>query len=143
MNKKIKHGYDVSFYINEIGNYTLDIYSNKRSSGHLLLIASFKINCQEAPSDKKYFPYFSYKYETTEVELISPLDRVLISGNKYNFKFQSSDKKIILSFNGLNKEMNKNENVYTLDDVLIEGTPGDIVSILNGDGDEYVKYNIK
>ena len=39
--------------------------------------------------------------------------------------------------------MNKNENVYTLDDVLIEGTPGDIVSILNGDGDEYVKYNIK
>ncbi len=143
INKKIKYGYNVSFYINEIGNYTLDIYSNKRSYGYLPLIGSFKINCQETPTDKKYFPYFSYKYETTEVQLISPLDRDLISGNKYNFKFQSSDKKIILSFNGLNKEMNKNENVFTLNDALIEGTPGDTISILNGDGVEYVKYKIK
>ncbi len=30
MNKKIKYDYDVSFYINEIGNYTLDIYSNTK-----------------------------------------------------------------------------------------------------------------
>ena len=49
--KKIKFGYDVSFYINEIGNYTLDIYSNKRPYGYLLLIVSFKINYQEAPTD--------------------------------------------------------------------------------------------
>ena len=39
--------------------------------------------------------------------------------------------------------MNKNENVFTLNDALIERTPGDTISILNGDGVEYVKYKIK
>jgi hypothetical protein len=121
INNKNGKEYNVNFYINEEGNYTLDLYSNTRVYEYSPLIVSFDIKCRESPNEKKYYPFFYFNYETKDVELISPLDKDLVSGNKYNFEFKSPDEKIILSYNGLIKEMDKNGTIFTLNDILIEG----------------------
>ena len=142
MNKKITNGYDVSFYINNVGTYTLQIYSNKGEYTTLPLTVQFTITCQTTQTSKKYYPIFYNTYEKSDMELISPLDGELKSGNKYNFQVKSSEESLVVYYNGQWTDMNKNGNTFTANNVLVQGS-NEVCYILNNDGNVFVKYTIK
>ena len=55
MEKKIENGYNIIFYINEAGNYDLDIKANIDHSNSYIGIVNFKITCNSTPDEKNYF----------------------------------------------------------------------------------------
>ena len=60
MEKKITNGYDIIVYINEEGNYDVDISANIDidNSNNYVDILNYKIKCNSAPNTNKYFPEF-------------------------------------------------------------------------------------
>ena len=56
MEEKITNGYDINFYINEAGNFDLEISANNDGSNSYNGIVSFKIKCDTTPSTNKFFP---------------------------------------------------------------------------------------
>ena len=130
--KKITNGYDIIVYINEEGNYDVDIsanidYSNNDYEG----ILNYKIKCNSAPNTKKYFSEFKPDYKKdNNIELISPLEKVLVQGQKYNFVINSGnyDKLyLLLGFDSYEiVEMDKEGITFKENNLMIHG---DFVSI--------------
>ena len=127
MEEKITNGYDINFYINEEGNYDLEINANNDGSNSYKRIVSFKIKCDTTPSTKKLFPILYSEYKNDEsMKLISPIDNDLIQGEKYNFKIQTSqyDQLYLLIGKTSNNEfiaMNKEGTTFTENEVMIHG----------------------
>ena len=127
MEEKIANGYDIYFYINEEGNYDLEINANNDGSNSYERIVSFKIKCDTAPSTKKFFPILASEYKNDEImKLISPIDNDLIQGEKYNFKIQASqyDQLYLLIGKTSNNEfiaMNKEGTTFAENEVMIHG----------------------
>jgi hypothetical protein len=127
MEEKITNGYDINFYINEAGNFDLEISANNDGSNSYNGIVSFKIKCDTAPSTNKFFPTLFSGYKNDEsMKLISPIDNDLIQGEKYNFKIQSSryDKLYLLIGKSNNNEfivMDKEGTTFTENEVMVHG----------------------
>ena len=141
MNKKTKNGYDVSFYINDAGTYTLNIFANKGEYTSLPLAVEFALTCDKTQTDKKYYPTFYSIYEKSDMELISPLDGELKSGSKYNFKIKSSSESLFLYTNGEFTEMDKKGDTFTTNNVLIN--KGGDIYIIDESGNYYIGYKVK
>ena len=127
MEEKITNGYDINFYINEAGNFDLEISANNDGSNSYKGIVSFKIKCDTAPSTNKFFPTLFSGYKNDEsMKLISPIDNDLIQGEKYNFKIQTSnyDQLYLLIGKTNNNEfiaMNKEGTTFTENEVMVHG----------------------
>ena len=132
MEKKITNGYDIIVYINEEGNYDVDIRANiDYSNNDYESILNYKIKCNSAPNTKKYFPEFKPDYKKDDnIELISPLEKVLVQGQKYNFVIKSGnyDKLYLLLGFGSYEivEMDKEGITFKENNLMIHG---DFVSI--------------
>ena len=131
MQNIITNGYKINFYINEAGEYDLQIYANHDPSTSFPFIISFKIKCDSSPIEKKYFPNL-YLYDLYNIapndfninfELISPIANELIKGNKYNFKIKSSSYDKLYIFNNYEYIEMKKEGMYLIkNEVLIDGS---------------------
>ena len=132
MEKKIANGYDIIVYINEEGNYDVDISANIDKSNNYVGILNYKIKCNSAPNTKKYFPEFKPDYKKDDnIELISPLEKELMQGQKYNFVINSGnyDKLyLLLGFDIYYEivEMDKEGITFKENNLMIHG---DFVSI--------------
>ena len=71
MEKTIENGYNIIFYINEAGDYDLDIKANIDHSNRYIGIVNFKIICNSSPDEKKLFTKFTSDYKNDDnIELI-------------------------------------------------------------------------
>ena len=126
MQEKITNGYIIIFYINEEGNYNLEIGARKREESDYHSILNFQIKCSSTPNIKKYFPTFTQDYQLDDsIKLIFPINNELIQGEKYNFKIESSYEQLFLLIGNEGNfefiEMNKEGNYFIENNVLIHG----------------------
>ena len=149
MEKKITNGYDIIYYINEAGNYDVEISANKDKSNSYLKILNFKVECDSTPNIKKYFPIFKPDYKNDDnIQLISPLESELIQGQKYNFVINSDIHDKLYLLLRLNQfeliEMDKEGTTFKENNVMVHG---DFVSINYKDNRELleplVEYSTK
>ena len=83
----------IDFYINEQGNYDLQIDCQNTLSSPYTLIVSFKIKCDSSPKEEHTFPTFYDLYNNDEnIELIYPIYQNLEKGKTYNFKVWAPEK---------------------------------------------------
>ena len=83
----------IDFYINEQGNYDLQIDCQNTLSSPYTLIVSFKIKCDSSPKEEHTFPTFYELYNNDEnIELIYPIYQNLEKGKTYNFKVWAPEK---------------------------------------------------
>ena len=80
-------GFDVIFSVNKIGEYEIGVFFEDPENG-FFYITDIYIKCNEEPTEKFYYPTTLYYYEYEEIELISPLTRFLVKGQKYDFKIK-------------------------------------------------------
>ena len=82
---KIKNGFEVDISVNNAGSFVFHFLFNTAVAGKI----NFK--CDEEPTEKFYFPNVFYKYSRSDAQLISPMERYLIIGKKYNFEIKTND----------------------------------------------------
>lgn len=131
MEEKIINGYDIIFYINEAGNYNVDISADKDKINTYSEILNFKVECNSTPNTKKYFPIFKPDYKNDDnIQLISPIENDLIQGQRYNFVINSDKFDKLYLLLRLNTyeiiEMDKEGITFKENNVMVHG---DIVSI--------------
>ena len=150
MEKKIENGYNIIFYINEAGNYDLDIKANIDHSNSYIGIVNFKITCNSTPDEKKLFPKFTSDYKNDDnIELISPIDNELNQGQNYNFEIISNYNDLYLLLGtGTKLEyivMEKDGTNFRENNVMIHGEFVQISYKNNDDGIYYplVEYTTK
>ena len=123
MNKRIKQGYEINFYINEKNTYKLQISANKDGNNAYSNILYSTINCNDdSPIVAKYYPDFYTDYEKiNNIELIKPLDGKLNKGNSYDFEIKLSEDgaELYLSVAAVEYAMEKNGDIFTKNDFLI------------------------
>lgn len=71
--------------MNNAGTFVFHFLFNTAVAGKI----NFK--CDEEPTEKFYFPNVFYKYSRSDAQLISPMERYLIIGKKYNFEIKTND----------------------------------------------------
>ena len=151
MEEKISNGYNINFYINEVGTYNLDIKAkiNRDESINYYGIVNFKIYCNSAPEIKRYYPKVTYDYKLDDsIKLVSPIDNELTRGETYNFKIESSnhDKLYLLLIKDDIKEiivMDKEGILFIENNVMVHG---ENVKISYKSGNQYkplVEYTTK
>ena len=149
MDKKIENGYEIDFYINEKGEYDLEVYAKNDSCNITPYnnIVSFKIKCTSSPPKKKYFPLFTFDYKIRDnIELISPIDNLLVQGQNYNFSINNSISEQLYLLIGKSSsfeiiKMDEENSISVEDNVMIHG---EFVKISYKSGDHFyplVEYN--
>ena len=126
MEKKITNWYDIIVYINEEGNYDVDISANLDKSNNYVGILNYKIKCNSSPNTKKYFPEFKPDYKKDDnIELISPLEKELMQGQKYNFAINSGNYDKLYLLLGFETyeivEMDKEGITFTENNLMVLG----------------------
>ena len=127
MEKKISKGYDVIVYINEEGNYDVEIGANIDKSENYINILKYKVKCNSTPNIKKYFPEFRTDYKNDDgIELISPIEGELIQGQYYNFEIISNNYGPLYLYVGFAEateiiEMDKEGTTYKENNLMVHG----------------------
>ena len=99
-------------------------------------------NCDKEPTTKKYYPSLSFLYSFSDKKLLSPIQRDLIQGQRYNFELTSTDYEEIKIKIGdeeilMTKAGNKfkEDNVYIhSDSIKIYGKNNDLLVTFKGTG---------
>lgn len=147
MTKKITNGYEINFYINEEGTYTVQIYAGYAGQDLFERIIEFKINCDSTPVVKKYYPYFYSAYkEDDNIALKSPMDNYLEQGKKYTFEIETSSYNELylrMGIGGISEPiiMEKQGNVFKGTDVFVHGNYVTISYLKNGYWSDLVEYS--
>ena len=124
--KDIKR-YDVIVYINEEGNYDVEIGANIDKSENYINILKYKVKCNSTPNIKKYFPEFRTDYKNDDgIELISPIEGELIQGQYYNFEIISNNYGPLFLYVGFSEateiiEMDKEGTTYKENNLMVHG----------------------
>ena len=54
-------------------------------------MGTINFQCNEEPIEKFYYPTIYSTYSQSDAQLISPMERYLIRGRKYNFEIKTND----------------------------------------------------
>ena len=117
LNKRIEQGYELNFYINQIGTYNLYISANTDGNNVYNNILELTIDCKDdGLIVENYYPLFYREYEIIDnIELIKPLDGKLKKGSTYDFeiKLPEDDAKLYVSVAAIEYEMERNGDIFT------------------------------
>ena len=117
---KIENGYKIDLSINEIGLYGF-YFSIKFNSGDKGM-GNIYFQCNEEPDEKTYYPTLHYFYQNSDSQLISPIQRDLIKGQRYTFEVRTSDfNQLILTMDKEKIPMTKNGDIYREENVFVHG----------------------
>ena len=117
---KIENGYKIDLSINEIGLYGF-YFSIKFNSGDKDM-GNIYFQCNEEPDEKTYYPTLHYFYQNSDSQLISPIQRDLIKGQRYTFEVRTSDfNQLILTLDKEKIPMTKNGDIYREENVFVHG----------------------
>lgn len=118
---RIEGGYKVDLSINEIGRHGL-YFSIKYSSGNTG-IGNMYFECDEEPEEKIFYPKLHYMYQNSISQLISPIKRDLIIGQRYTFEVRTSDyPKLIIEMENEKISMTKNGDTFKEENVFVHGS---------------------
>jgi len=128
--------FEVLLSINEQGVYDIHLSMNGYGMGEITF------NCDKEPTTKKYYPSISPRYSYSDTQLLSPIQRDLIQGQRYNFELTSTDYEEIKIKIGdeeilMTKAGNKfkEDNVYIhSDSIKIYGEKNDLLVTFKGTG---------
>lgn len=76
------------FSVNQIGEYKIGVFLEDPEKQETFFITDIYIICNEEPTEQFYYPTTLYYYMYEDIELISPLTRFLVKGQKYDFKIK-------------------------------------------------------
>ena len=117
---KIENGYKIDLSINEIGLYGF-YFSIKFNSGDKGM-GNIYFQCNEEPDEKTYYPTLHYFYQNSDSQLISPIQRDLIKGQRYTFEVRASDfNQLLLNMDKGKIPMTKNGDIYREENVFVHG----------------------
>ena len=117
---KIENGYKIDLSINEIGLYGF-YFSIKFNSGDKDM-GNIYFQCNEEPDEKTYYPTLHYFYQNSDSQLISPIQRDLIKGQRYTFEVRTSDfNQLILTMDKEKIPMTKNGDIYREENIFVHG----------------------
>ena len=123
--KKKENEFELNLYINDVGTTQFYILANDKPVGPIKFI------CDEAPSEKKYYPIHYTTYFFSDAQLITPLEDILTIGSRYTFEIRSDDfESLILRIGDYYMSMTKKGNVFKEENVYIHA---DSLSISNGE----------
>ena len=79
--------------------------------------------CDEEPEEKIYYPKLHYMYQNSISQLISPIKRDLIIGQRYTFEVRTSDyPKLIIEMENEKISMTKNGDTFKEENVFVHGS---------------------
>ena len=118
--------FEVNYLINKKGEYKLKIFGNDGSTKEYNELCTLKLTAHKNAVKPKAYPSTSGLYHNSDMIIIQPVNGPLKEGNKVTFEFKSStfDKLFIgiKTNEGANfTEMNKQNNIFKEEDVLIYG----------------------
>ena len=117
---RIDNGFEIDISVNEVGYFAISI--GMRDPSPSTSFGGIYFNCQQEPTEKIYYPSMRLRYFDSNIKLISPMQRDLTKGNRYNFELKTNDfDKLILNIGGEKILMTKNGNTFKEDNIYIHG----------------------
>ena len=111
---RINKGFQLDVSINQKGVSAIYISLNNKDVGPIYF------SCTKEPIEKFYFPSIGYDYMYSDAQLITPLQRDLIKGQRYNFELKTEDFEILFVKQGYEKiMMTKNGNIFKGENIYI------------------------
>ena len=123
---KNKGNFEINYIINKKGKYKLQIYGAKIEEEKYNELCCLILISKKDSSFHLSYPK-SYKlFNNSDMEIISPINGTFYNGDKINFQFKTTtytNLYIAIINNGNNNfiEMEKKENIFKEDDILIYG----------------------
>ena len=113
---RIDNGFNIDISVNEEGLSRFVLLFNNSAIGTI----NFK--CDKEPKEKFYYPIIFVPYSTSDAELITPIQRNLIRGQKYNFEIRTKefDELYIYKRTG-NVKMTKQGDVFKAENIEAQG----------------------
>ena len=121
---RIDDGYEIDISVNAQGYFALSLGINDGSPGipgtHL---GGIYFHCEQEPTEKVYYPVMMLEYYKSNIKLISPMQKDLTKGQRYNFELETDDfEELFIKMGGEVISMSKNGNIFKEDNVFIHGT---------------------
>jgi hypothetical protein len=106
-------GFEIDFSVNEQGYSSISFGMLNESFGEMYFY------CEEEPTEKFYYPIFLYAYYKSDLQLITPIQRYLTKGEKYNFEVKTNDfDELYVKVGGEVISMTKRGNLFKEDNIL-------------------------
>ena len=132
---QIENGYKVDLSINEVGIHGM-YFTIKYNIG-IKPVGNIYFECNEEPREKIYYPSLHYMYQNSNSQLISPIQRDLIRGQRYTFEVRTTDyTKLVITMDNEKIPMTKNGDIFKEENVYVHG---DSISI-TADGNYYISF---
>ena len=95
----------------------------------MIKIWKIYFQCNEEPDEKAYYPTLHYFYQNSDSQLISPIQRDLIKGQRYTFEVRASDfNQLLLNMDKEKIPITKNGDIYREENVFAHGNSISITS---------------
>ena len=127
------YSYADNFITRKNKEFQIDVSVNKKGISAIYISLNNKnvgpiyFNCTKEPVEKFYFPSTAYHYRYSDAQLITPLQRDLIKGQRYNFELKTEDFEILFVKQGQEKiMMTKNGNIFKGENIYIHSNYTDI-----------------
>ena len=102
------------------------------------VMGEITFNCDKEPTTKKYYPTLSFLYSYSDTQLLSPIQRDLIQGQRYNFELTSTDyEEIKIKMDDEEILMTKADNKFKEDNVYIHS---DSIKIYGENNDKLITF---
>ena len=132
---RINNGFEINLSVNKAGTFVYHLLFNSNMMG------TINFQCNEEPIEKFYYPTIYSTYSESDAQLISPMERYLIRGKKYNFEIRTNDFEKLTIIMGREKiPMDKQGNIFKKE-IEIHGESDDVV-IYSTDVDCLLLYEI-
>ena len=117
---RIDDGYEIDISVNEQGYFALALGMNDGRPGTHL--GAIYFHCEQEPTEKVYYPGMMMEYYKSNIKLISPMQKYLTKGQRYNFEIETDDfEELFIKMGGEVISMSKNGNIFKEDNVFIHG----------------------
>lgn len=108
-------GFEIDLSVNEQG-YSSIAFGMIDNSG----FGDMYFYCEEEPAEKFYYPIFLYAYYKSDLQLITPIEKYLTKGEKYNFEVKTNDfDELYVKVGGEVISMTKKGNIFKEDNIFI------------------------
>ena len=117
---RIENGFEIDISVNDQGTFAISMGMRDPSPSTSFGAIYFK--CDQEPAEKIYYPTMMLGYYDSNMKIISPMQRDLTKGQRYNFEIESNDlEEILISIGGESFPMTKEGNLFKEDNVYIHG----------------------
>ena len=119
---RIDDRFEIDIYVNEQGYFAISLGMNDGSPAGTHLGAIY-FHCEQEPTEKVYYPIMMIDYYKSNIKLISPMQKYLTKGQRYNFEIETNDfEELFIKMGGEVISMSKNGNIFKEDNVFIHGS---------------------